>query len=283
MAEAAKIHPTAVIDPSARIGAEVEVGPHTTIAADVVIGDRCRLLAFAVVAAGTALGEGNTLHPFVVLGAEAEGAGADAPRRGELRIGRGNVFREGVIVHRGDEAGGATVIGDDGYFMTGVHVEPNAAVGSGCILTNGCLLGRGADLGDRTVLSAHVDVRPYCRIGSMTMVQGNSEVIAHLPPYCMVARRSWVVGLNKVGLRRGPAISDDDRKQITDAFKLTFRSGAPPAEALAAMDARKDWGAAAGAFREFVRRAVSASPPYDVGLAAAKDPRADRPDTEHTG
>jgi len=277
---AAKIHPTAVIDPAARIGRDVEVGPHTMIAGDVVIGDGCRLLAFVVVGDGTALGEANTLHPFVALGTKAEEADADPHRGGELRIGRGNVFREGVVVHRGAEAGTATVIGDEGYFMTGVHVGPNTAVGSGCILINGGLLGRGAEIGNRAVLSAHVDVRPYCRIGSMVMVQGNSEVMAHVPPYCMVARKSWVVGLNKVGLRRDPAISHDDRRQIAEAFKLTFRSGSAPAEALAAMDARKDWGAAAGAFREFVRRAASAPPPYDVGLATTEmHARPDRADT----
>lgn len=98
------------------------------------------------------------------------------------------------------------------------------------------------------------------------MGQGNSAVTMHVPPYSLFANVNRVVGLNSVGLRRWPGLAENDRRQVKEAFALTYRRGLPLREALARMDEHADWGVAAHAFREFIHRVVKASHPHDRGL-----------------
>jgi len=87
-----------------------------------------------------------------------------------------------------------------------------------------------------------------------------------LPPFTITSGVNGVVGLNSVGLRRNPEFSELDRRQIKEAFRITYRSGLTTSQALAQMDQCKDWGKAAAEFREFVRNAVTAKKPYARGI-----------------
>jgi UDP-N-acetylglucosamine acyltransferase len=221
----------------------------------------------------TTLGERNVVHPFVVLGGEPQDYGHDPSVRSTLRIGGGNVFREHVTINRATGEDKATVVGDNNYFMAYSHAGHNAEIGSNCILVNGAAMGGYAVLEDRAILSAHVVVHQFCRVGTMVMTQGNSATSAHLPPYCMLADVNKVVGLNKIGLRRSDALDAEDRRQITEAYGLLYRSGLPTSKALAEMDAHSEWGAAADRFRQFVRFSLTADPPYNRGLCVARTMR----------
>ncbi|NQU77040.1 MAG: acyl-ACP--UDP-N-acetylglucosamine O-acyltransferase [Planctomycetes bacterium] len=270
---ATRIHPTAIIDASARLGEDVEIGPGVIVEADTVIGAGCRILGPAVIRRYTTVGAGNVVHPFVVLGGEPQDYSHDPSVRSFLQIGNGNVFREGATVSRATGADRVTVIGDNNYFMTCAHAGHNADVGNNCVLANGSGLGGYARIGNRTNLSAHASVHQFCWVGEIVMMRGNSGASMHVPPYCMLAGINLVVGLNRVGLRRTPHIAHEDRSQISEAFRLLYRSGLPTSKALTEMDAHTEWGGPADKFRQFVRDVLQAQAPYNRGLCTANASR----------
>ena len=100
----------------------------------------------------------------------------------------------------------------------------------------------------------------------MVFLQGNSGATAHVPPYTLMAGVNNIVSLNAVGLRRSPEISDEDRRQVKEAFRLTYRAALRPGQALEKMDAWDDISPAAEKFREFVRKVIDAKPPFNRGL-----------------
>ena len=155
--------------------------------------------------------------------------------------------------------------------MAGSHAGHNAVVGDKVILVNGAALAGHTEVGSGVILSAHALIHQYCWIGDLVMCQGHSAASMHTPPYVILAIPiNVVVGLNTVGLRRAEHISDEDRQQIKEAFKITYRSGLTPAAALQEMDTHKDWGQAVDKFRAFIRRVLNAKKPYDRGLCPVR-------------
>jgi len=263
---AARIHPTAIVDSSAQLGDGVVVGPGAVVEADVTVGQGCELMAGAVLHRFTALGARNVVHPHAVLGGVPQDYKFDAGSTTYLRIGDDNVFRECVTLSRATAAGGATVIGSRCYFMTLSHVGHDSVVSDGVVLTNGAAVAGHVEIGPGAILSAYTVVHQFCWIGERVMTRGNSGASQHVPPFAMLKGINLASGLNAVGLRRAKDITGEDRRQIKEAYRLVYRSSLPLAEALAEMDVRDNWGAPASRFREFIRRVVSARPPYDRGL-----------------
>ncbi len=271
-----RIHPTAIVDDSAQIGNGARIGPHCIVEADVVIGSGCRLRNNVVVRRFTTMGANNVVDAFCVLGGEPQDFKFDPATETYLLIGDHNVFREGVTISRATGAGQTTRIGSRTYWMANSHAGHNVTVGDEVIMVNGACAGGHASLGDRTILSANAVVHQFCRVGRMVMGQGNSGTSMHVPPYTIFTYPNWVAGLNGVGLRRASDISDEDRRQIKEAFRITYRSGLTPAEALDRMEACTDWGKPADEFRKFVRDALYAEPPFNRGLCplrAGRKPR----------
>ena len=155
--------------------------------------------------------------------------------------------------------------------MTCSHAGHNAAVEDDVILVNSAAVAGHATVMRGAILSAHVVVHQFCWVGERVMTQGNSATSVHVPPYSMLSYGvNSLVGLNAVGLRRAPDLTDPDRDQIRQGFRLLYRSGLTPAQALQEMDARGDWGAAAGKYRDFIRRVLSAQKPFNRGLPALR-------------
>ncbi len=263
----ARIHPTAVVDPSAHLADDVEIGPGCIVEADVEIGAGTVLRAHAILRRYTTLGQGNLVDSFAVLGGEPQDLKFDPATVSYLRIGDRNVFREGVTISRATGQGNQTRVGSDTYWMAGAHAGHNAVVEDGVILANGSAAGGHATIGRGAILSGNVMVHQFTWVGEMVMTQGNSGTSVHVPPYTLTAGINYVVGLNSVGLRRAAHISDEDRRQIKEAFRLTYRAGLPLAKAIEQMDRCADWGEAAGKFRDFARRVLAAKKPYNRGLA----------------
>jgi UDP-N-acetylglucosamine acyltransferase len=257
----ANIHPTAIVDPGAELADDVTVGPGCIIESDVKIGPCTVLQEHVIVRRYTTLGANNNVDAFTVLGGWPQDLKFDPNTVSYLRIGDGNVFREHVTISRATGEGTATVVG------THSHAGHNATVGDEAILVNGSALAGHSELGAKAILSAHAAIHQFTWVGTMVMSQGNSIITMHIPPYTLTAGVNRVVGLNSIGLRRSPQISPEDRRQIKDAFVLTYRSGLSPAKALEKMDVCADWGAAADKFRQFVRRVVTAQKPHNRGLA----------------
>ena len=266
----AKIHPTAVVHASAQLAEDVEVGPHCLIEADTSIGPRCVLRAGAVVRRYTTLGADNLLDFGCVLGGDPQDLKFDPATVSYVRIGERNVFREYVTISRATTPGGATVIGNRTYWMVCAHAGHDTVVEDDAILTNGSALGGHSSLGRRAILSAHVVIHQFCWVGEMVMSRGNAGTSMHVPPYVMFFNINQVAGLNAVGLRRAKDITDQDRAQIKEAFRITYRSGLPMPKALEQMDACTDWGPAAAKFRDFLRKVLAAKKPFNRGLIPAR-------------
>jgi UDP-N-acetylglucosamine acyltransferase len=220
------------------------------------------------------MGRGNVLDAFVVLGGPPQDLKFLPATVSYVRIGDRNVFREGVTISRATGEGKVTTVGSRTYWMTGSHAGHNATVEDDAILVNGSGLGGFATLGRRAILSSHVMIHQFCRIGESVMTQGNSGISMHVPPFCLVGIGiNRVIGLNIVGMRRSKELTDEDRRQIKEAFGILYRSGLPRAKAMERMDACTDWGSPAGRFRDFVRRAMQAGKPYDRGIIPLRRPR----------
>ncbi len=261
-----KIHPTAIVHPSARLAEDVEIGPYCLVEADVSIGPGTVLRDHVVIRRHTTLGRGNFLDAFATLGGEPQDLKFDPQTISYLRIGDDNVFREGVTISRATGPGQATLVGNRTYWMAGAHAGHDAVIEDQAILTNQAAVAGHATIGRRAILSAHAVVHQFCWVGEMAIFRGNAGASMHTPPYVIIANINQVVGLNLVGLRRASDISETDRRQIREAFNLTYRSGLPRQAALEAMDAHGEWAEAADKFRQFVHRVHTAAKPYNRGL-----------------
>jgi len=258
-----KIHPTAIVDPSARLDGAVEIGPYAIVEGGVRIGGGTVIRSHAIIRRYTYLGENNKVHPCAVIGGEPQDYGFDSGMISYVRIGDNNVFREGVTINRATGDGNSTVVGSNTMWMANSHAGHNAIVDDRVVLANGAALAGYSHLGPRAVLSGGAMVHQFTWIGEMVMTQGMAGVSCHVPPYCLLAEGvNHIVGLNSVGLRRAPDISKEDHRQIKEAFNLTYRSKLPRDEALEKMDACTDWGPAAGKFRDFVHKVRNAEKPF---------------------
>jgi len=243
------------------------VGAYSIVESDVEIGAGTVLRPHAIVRQYTTMGTGNTVDSNAVLGGLPQDYKFDADSKTYLQIGNDNIFREGVTVSRATGEGKVTVVGNGTYFMAGSHAGHNAVVGDRVILVNSAAGAGHSEIGPGAIFSAFSAVHQFCWVGQMVMVQATAIITMHVPPYVIVAAPvNSVAGLNSVGLRRAQHINDEDRKQIKEAFRLTYRSGLTPAKALEEMDACTDWGEAADTFRRFVRRVIEAEPPNKRGL-----------------
>jgi len=264
----ADVHPTAIVDGSAKLADDVTVGPFCIVEGDVEIGPGTVLRQHVIVHRYTTLGANNFVDAFVVLGGEPQDLKFHRDTVSYLRIGDNNIFREGVTISRATKPGGVTAVGNNTYWMANSHAGHDTTIGDGVILTNAALVGGHATIGPRAILSGAVMVHQFTWVDEMVMTQGKAAITQHVPPFVMFVKSNVVVGLNVVGLRRAADITAEDREQIKEAFGITYRSKLTPAKALEKMEACTDWGGPAGRFRDFIRKVITAKPPYHRGLSA---------------
>ena len=119
-----------VIDPSAKIDSSAKIGPFCVIGPNVEIGPNCVLHSHVVIKGPTKISDGNIFYQFSTIGEDTP----DKKYAGEattLEIGKENIFREGVTVHRGTiQDKSKTVIGDRNLFMAYSHIAHDCVVGN---------------------------------------------------------------------------------------------------------------------------------------------------------
>jgi len=221
----------AIIDPSAQLGDGVEVGPWTLIGPDVVIGDGCVIGPHAVIKGPTRMGAGNRIFQFATIGEDTPAlAYRGEPTR--LEIGDGNVFREGVTVHRGMEQGqGATIVGSHGLFMAYVHIGHDCAVGDHVIMANNASVSGHCTVGDHANFGGYAGVPQFRAIGAHAHIAGMSLVLKDVPAYVTVAGNpAAAVGMNVEGMRRR-GYAPELIGILRGAFKTLYRSGLTAEEA----------------------------------------------------
>ncbi|HYZ84801.1 MAG TPA: acyl-ACP--UDP-N-acetylglucosamine O-acyltransferase [Bryobacteraceae bacterium] len=214
------IHPTAIVDPSAEIASDADIGPFCIVGNNVRIGSRTRLMAHVYVEGDTTIGEDNQFYPYSTVGVAPQ----DLKYRGEASrtiIGNRNRIREFCTLHRGTEGGGmVTRIGDDNLLMAYTHIAHDADIGSHTVLSNATTLAGHVVVGDWAVIGAFSGVHQFCRVGRHAMIGGYSVITQDVMPFSTTvsSREVKTFGANRVGLeRRG-----FDSQQI-EALQKSFR------------------------------------------------------------
>jgi len=224
------IHPSAIIDPGARIGANVSIGPYAIVGAEVEVGDDCRIGAHAVLTGPTRLGKGNVVHSHATIGNDPQDK-KFAGERTELVIGDHNTIFEFTTISRGTgDGGGITRIGSHNWIMAYVHIAHDCIVGDHCILANNATLAGHAVLGDWAILGGFAGIHQFCKIGAHAFVGMGSLVNADVPPFVMVADKyASPRGINAEGLKRR-GFDADRIAAIKRAYRALYLSGKPLAE-----------------------------------------------------
>jgi len=224
------IHPSAIVSGAAEIDPGADIGPWAVIEEGVRIAKGVRIMSNAYIRKGTQIGEGTVVHMGAVIGNEPQDhAYKGAPTF--TRIGKNNIIREYVTIHRGTDEGSSTVIGDDNYLMVQCHLGHNCLIEDGVIIANGALLAGHVEVGRGAFISGNVVFHQYCRVGRYAMIGGFTGVNKDVPPYLVVRGPSAVRGVNLVGLRRA-GCTRKTIEDIKEAHKLLYISDLSFEEAL---------------------------------------------------
>lgn len=225
------IHPTALVDPKAELGEDVQVGPYSVIEADTKIGDNVSIGANCYIAAYTELKPHVTVFHGAVLGTVPQ----DLKFKGErtrLVIDEHTTIREFVMINRGTAQHGETSIGKNCFIMAYAHVAHDCIIGNNVIMANAVNLAGHVEIGDYAIIGGVVPVHQFVKIGAHSMVGGGFRVPQDICPFSLAAGYPLkIVGLNQVGLRRR-GFKPDTLHTLEKAFKILFYSGLNTSQAV---------------------------------------------------
>ncbi len=233
------IHPTAIVDKTAELDADVDIGPYCVIGPRVKIGKRTKLIAHVSIQELTEIGESCSIYPFAAIG----GPPQDITYKGEdttCVIGSNNTIREYATVNRGSKSSGSTIVGSANFIMAYAHVAHDCRVGSHVIMANCATLAGHVHVDDYAILSGLSAAHQFCRIGKYAFISGLTGVPKDVPPYMMAAgNRARLYGLNSVGLeRRG--IPKAEIVKLKRAYRILFRSSLPLEKSLKIVEEELD-------------------------------------------
>ena len=220
----AKIHPTAVVAPGAKIADDASVGPHAVVDGDVELGPGVEIGASSVVTGRTRIGARTEVSPFCLIGAAPQMLAFDG-ETSELVIGEDNTIREHASIHVGTpDGGGRTKIGNHNLIMGNFHIAHDCQIGNHCVLAGFSGMGGHVVIEDYVVFGGMTGVHQFVRIGESAFTAGNTMVSKDVPPFAKVAGdRARFKGVNRVNLeRRG--FSPESIRTIKHAFFVLFQS-----------------------------------------------------------
>ena len=234
------IHPSAVVEPGAELGVDVSIGPFCYVGSGAAIGDGVHLANHVSVSGSTTIGARTRVEAFAALG----GPPQDRKHKGgrtTLTIGADCDIRESVTMHRGTDCGrGATVVGDNGFFLAYSHIAHDCVVGDNVTMTHASTLGGHCEVGDGAIIGGHAAVHQFVRIGHHAFVAGMAAVVGDVIPYGMaVGDRAKLRGFNIVGLKRS-GMSRSDLVTMRAAYRMLFSPDRTVAEN--AVEVRKAFG-----------------------------------------
>jgi len=218
-----KIHPTAIVDGRAEIGAGTIVVPYCIVAANVILGADCWLQHHVTLAGPMTAGARNKFYAYCSIGQQTQ----DLKYQGEptyLEIGDENTFREFVTISRSTTSQGKTRIGNRGTFLAYSHIAHDCTVGDDVVFSNNGTLAGHVEVGDHAVIGGLTAVHQFCRIGRFAITGGCSKIVQDVPPFMIAdGNPAEIRGINLIGLERKnfPA---ETVKLIKEAFRLIYRS-----------------------------------------------------------
>jgi UDP-N-acetylglucosamine acyltransferase len=219
------IHPTAIIDPKAEIGEEVEIGPYSVIERDVFIDEGTKIGPHVVIRHGTHIGKRCQISQFASIGEAPQFSGYKGEKT-LLQIGDRNIIREFVTLHRGTvKGGGKTIIGNENFIMAYSHVAHDCQIGNQVVMANGSTLAGHILIEDFAIIGGLSAIHQFCRVGAYAIIGGVSGVLMDIPPYTKAqGDRAKLFGLNTVGLKRAN-FSEETLRALKKAYRIIFRSG----------------------------------------------------------
>jgi len=218
-----KIHKTAIIDKSAKIADNVEIGPFVVIGKNVTIAKNNVIGPYCVIE-NADIDEGNAFIGNVFAGVRPQDLSYDVKMNSKIKIGKNNTFRECCTIHRSTKEDVPTIVGDGGLYMANTHIAHDCKTGNNVIIANSSAIAGHVEIGDRAIISGLVAVHQFCRIGKMSMLSGGAMVNLDIPPYCRAqGDRAKLVGLNIVGLIRN-GLSKETISEIKKVYKTLFMS-----------------------------------------------------------
>lgn len=221
-------HATAVIHAATRLHPEVTVGPYAVIEDGVEIGEGTLIREHAIIRSGTQIGRGCVIDAHAVIGGLPQDIHFHPSTPTGVMIGNNVVIREGVTISRAVDDGAITRVGDDCFLMANCHVGHDCRLGSHVILANGVLLAGRVRVDDHVFIGGGAAVHQFCRIGEGAMVGGLARVSQDLAPFCLMAERNALSGLNLIGLRRR-GFAKEEISEIKKLYHLIFGVEGRPA------------------------------------------------------
>jgi UDP-N-acetylglucosamine acyltransferase len=233
------IHASAIVDPSATLADDVEIGPYAVIGAHVTLGAGVKVGAHAVLEGPMTVGARTVIHAHAALGGPPQDTKHDPQAPTSLVIGADNVFREFTSAHRGSStsAGGLTRIGDGNYFMANSHVAHDCIVGNHTMFANSAAIAGHVQVEDGAVLGGLCAVHQFARVGRLAMLGGGAMCAQDVPPFTIAqGDRARLVGVNIIGLRRA-GLGGDAIAALKEAWRHLFVGDLPRKMALAEVEA----------------------------------------------
>lgn len=220
-----KIHPTAIVDPNAKLGDNVSIGPYAIIGPNVVIGEHNRIAPHTVIEGWTDIGDNNEIGVGTIIGNKPQ----DLKYNGEdslVKIGNNNIIKEYVTINRGTRAGGmVTSIGNNNLLMTNSHIAHDATITQHCIIAHGSLVGGHVVVEKGATVAAQSGIHQFSRVGQFSMIGLGSNITKDVAPFTMVkGNPPKLSGLNYERLRR-IEMKEEDIAILKDAYRRLFRSG----------------------------------------------------------
>jgi UDP-N-acetylglucosamine acyltransferase len=257
---AAKIHPTAVVDSGANLGADIEIGALAYVGAGVTLGAGTKVHHHASVEGNTVLGERCEVFPYACIGGQTQDLKFKGGHPG-ARIGDRNVFREYVTVHAATNDGEFTRIGSDNNLLASCHVAHDCVLGDHIVMSNGVVLAGHVIVEDHVVIGGYGGVHQFCRIGAFAMLSAFAKLVHDLPPFFLAdGMPAEIRAVNKVGLERNGFTSQQlDRVKLI--HRILYRDGLNRTQALEKLAAHADVGSAE------VQRVLAFAKASERGLA----------------
>ncbi|MDQ8157784.1 MAG: acyl-ACP--UDP-N-acetylglucosamine O-acyltransferase [Gemmatimonadota bacterium] len=219
----ARIHPTALVDASAQLGNDVEVGPWAIIGPQCTVGNGTHIAARATLERNVRLGERVQIGSGAILGGDPQ----DLKYRGEetwVDIGDETAVREYATINRGTAHSITTSVGRNCFLMSYVHLAHDCHIGDNVIISNGTQLAGHVTVEDKATISGLCAVHQFSRIGRHSFIGGCSRVAQDVPPFVRaVGNPIKLFGLNSVGLRR-TGFDEEVVRELKRAYRVCFRS-----------------------------------------------------------
>lgn len=249
------IHPTAIVDPSAKVPASCKIGPYCIVAAGVELGEDCELISHVVIHGPSTIGSHNRFFPFCAIGIEPQDL-TFAGQNTRLQMGDHNIVRECVTINRGTEkGGGVTTVGSHTVILAYSHIGHDCVIGDHAMLVNGATLAGHVTVEEWAVVGSLCPVHQFVRIGAHSYIGGGSVVTQDVLPFSktVTPRNTKAYGLNTVGLQRRGFTRERIRK-IHHAFHVLLNSRLNTSQALERLRSEGEQGEDVSLLMQFIEK-----------------------------